>query len=434
MLYFAIERKFVGCKKKIYEPHSQKIEEVHLHCADFHFEEPVRNLDLMYQTGQDRKVHTTTANMHVTACLAGQKVDVEVGEDCRSLQALREAIVVALPQLCVEGFDVSVGGRALDDDEGVVSLTESACLDVVANTRGLAVLALREAGRTVSGDGLLEATDNGDVSLVTLYLDAGVTIDYVDDGQTPLHLACGRGRLEIATLLLDRGSTAIDEKTYSWQTPLHLSCRNGHVEIATLLLDRGSTALDEEEYDGQRPLHLACRRGHVEIATLLLDRGSTAIEEENGYCHTPLYVACSEGHVELATLLLDRGSTVIDEKDEAGETPLHTACCNGYLEIATLLLDRGSTAIDEKTNRGQTPLHFACNYGRLEIATLLLDRGSTAITEKDCDGRTPFHVACRDGYLEIATLLLDRGTAIDEKSGAGATLLHIARNYGLGER
>ena len=270
--------------------------------------------------------------MHVTACLAGQKVDVEVGEDCRSLQALREAIVEELPQLCVEGFDVSVGGRALDDDEGVVSLTESACLDVVANTRGLAVLALREAGREVREAGLLAATDNGDVSLVTLYLDAGAPIDYVNDGLTPLHLACGRGHLEIANLLLDRGSTAIDVKTYSWQTPLHLSCRNGHVEIATLLLDRGSTAIDEKDNDGQTPLHLACRRGHVEIATLLLDRGSTAIDEENGYGHTPLYVACSEGHVELTTLLLDRGSTAIDEKEYGGQTPLHLACGRGRLD------------------------------------------------------------------------------------------------------
>ena len=137
--------------------------------------------------------------MHVTACLAGQKVDVEVGEDCRSLQALREAIVEELPQLCVEGFDVSVGGRALDDDEGVVSLTESACLDVVPNTRGLAVLALREAGHAVSGYGLLAAACEDDVSLVTLYLDAGVPIDYVDASisyRTPLHIACLRRHLE----------------------------------------------------------------------------------------------------------------------------------------------------------------------------------------------------------------------------------------------
>ena len=102
--------------------------------------------------------------MHVTACLAGQKVDVEVGEDCRSLQALKEAIVVALPKLCVEGFDVSVGGRALDDDEGIVSLEDSACLDVSANTRGLSTLALCEAGREVGEDGLLAAVGEGDVA------------------------------------------------------------------------------------------------------------------------------------------------------------------------------------------------------------------------------------------------------------------------------
>ena len=61
----------------------------------------------------------TTHHMHVTACVAGQEdVDVEVGEACRALRALKEAIVEALPKLCAEGFDVSVGGRALDDDAG----------------------------------------------------------------------------------------------------------------------------------------------------------------------------------------------------------------------------------------------------------------------------------------------------------------------------
>ena len=100
--------------------------------------------------------------MHVTARVAGrEEVDVEVGEACRTIQALKEAVVVALPQLRVEGFDVSVGGRALDD-EGVVSLEHGACLDVVPDTRGLAVEALREAGREVSEAGLLAAAREGD--------------------------------------------------------------------------------------------------------------------------------------------------------------------------------------------------------------------------------------------------------------------------------
>ena len=251
--------------------------------------------------------------MHVTACLAGQEVDVEVREDCRTTQGLREAIVEALPQLCVEGFDVSVGGRELDD-EGVVSLEEDVCLDVSANARGLSVLALREAGREVSEGGLLEAVRQRDVPLCTLYLDAGVPIDCVDrDGQTPLSISCRNGHLEIATLLLDRGSTAIDEKSRSGVTPLHRSCAHGHLEIATLLLDRGSAAIDEKDGHGYTPLHHSCVHESVSIATLLLDRGSTAIDEKSRRGWTPLHRSCAYGHLEVATLLLDRGSTALDE-------------------------------------------------------------------------------------------------------------------------
>ena len=275
---------------------------------------------------------TTQDKMHVTACLAGQTEEVEVGEDCRSLQALKEAIVVALPKLCVEVFDVSIGGRALDDDEGVVSLTEGACLDVVANTRGISVLALREAGREVSEAGLLEAAAEGDEALCALYLDAGVPIDCVAGGYTPLFHACSDGHLETATLLLDRGSTAIDEKNDGGNAPLHYACRNGHLSIATLLLDRGSTAIDEKNRGGTAPLHYACDDGYLSIVTLLLDRGSTAIDEKDGDGVTPLLNACRGGNSSIATLLLDRGSTAIDDKDD-GRTPLHFACCDGYLSM-----------------------------------------------------------------------------------------------------
>ena len=287
--------------------------------------------------------------MHVTACLAGQeKVEVEVGEDCRTVQALREAIVVALPQLCVEGFDVSVGGRALDDDEGVVSLEENVCLDVVPKARDLRIRALREAGREVSEAGLHDAVCQGDASLCALYLDAGVPIDCVGAaGWAPC------------------------------QTPLFTSCHNGHLEIATLLLDRGA-AIDEKRHDGLTPLFISCRRGHLEVATLLLDRGSTAIDEKNREGVSPLFISCRYGYLEIATLLLDRGSTAINHKNLEGMTPLHISCCTGYSEITRLLLDRGST-VDEKNRGGKTPLHLACEFERLEIARLLLDRGSTAL-------------------------------------------------------
>ena len=348
--------------------------------------------------------------MHVTACLAGQKVDVEVGEDCRSLQALREAIVEALPQLCVEGFDVSVGGRALDDDEGIASLEENVCLDVSANSRGLSVLALREAGREVSEAGLLAAVrGGGDVALSTLYLDAGVPIDCVDDtGMTPIFIACRYGVTSVATLFLDRGSTAIDEKDAYGATPLLISCIYRHEAIATLLLDRGSRAIDEKDDDDRTPLHQACVYGHLSIATLLLDRGSTAIDEKDAEGATPLRHACRYDYVKVATLLLDRGSTAIDEKDREGATPLHVSCRYESVKVATLLLDRGSTAIDEKDANGWTPLRHACHRGNLALMTLLLDRGCSVDVQ---EYRT------RGAYPQAALELL---------SGRGHPVLHDA--------
>ena len=79
-------------------------------------------------------------------------------------------------------------------------LEENVCLDVSANTRALSVLALHEAGREVSEAGLLNAVYKGNVSLVMLYLDAGLPIDCVDGcGDSPLHIACNFGHLTTAS-------------------------------------------------------------------------------------------------------------------------------------------------------------------------------------------------------------------------------------------
>ena len=245
---------------------------------------------------------TIKALKHVTARLVVQKVDVKVGEECRTVQALKEAIVVALPKLCVEGFDVSVGGRALDD-EGVVSLDGDVPLDVSANPRGLSVLALREAGHEVGEAGLITAACAGDVALCTLYLDAGVPIDCTRPTDwyscyTSLHCACDQGHLEIVTLLLDRGA-AIDRESRRGETPLFISCRSGRLEIARLLLDRGSTAMDVKTINHYKPLGTSYRNGNSEITRLLLDRGCPVDVEEYkaGDCHRDFLELLSEyGH------------------------------------------------------------------------------------------------------------------------------------------
>ena len=237
--------------------------------------------------------------MRVIACLDGEKVDVEVGPSCRTVQVLKECIVAALPQLCVEGFDVSVRGRPVD--EGFIALEESACLDLVPNARGLGVVALREAGHQASGVGLLAAVQAGDLSLCTLYLDAGVQPDCADRARrTPLHHAASCVRnLALSKLLLDRGHQVqcVDE---FGRTPLHLASR-GCPSICKLLLERGHEAQCVDTY-GRTPLHFAIVAKNLEVCKLLLEHQHDALcADKNG--QTPLALAEKSRHQEICELL-----------------------------------------------------------------------------------------------------------------------------------
>lgn len=56
-----------------------------------------------------------------------------------------------------------------------------------------------------------------------------------NDGVTPLHLAAGKGHLEVVKLLLAKGASP-DVKTPAGQTPVHRAAEGGHKEIIELLL------------------------------------------------------------------------------------------------------------------------------------------------------------------------------------------------------
>ena len=332
----------------------------------------------------------TRENMHVTACLAGQTMDVEVGENCRTLLAVKEAIVVALPKLHVEGFDVSVGGRALDD-EGIVSLEESVCLDVSANTRVLSVLALREAGREVSEEGLLGAAARGDRALCALYVDAGVPLPTTNTNRTTaLHLASQAGQVQVCELLVDRGHALLCTQAGTGATPLHLAVDEGRLEVCELLLDRGHDVQCRTATDGAAPLHGAAFSGHRELCELLLDRGHD--------------VQCCTS---------------------CGETPLHAAAFYGEYEVCELLLDRGHD-VQCRTTNGVTPLHAAAYGGYEAVCLLLLDRGHE-IQCVNVAGETPLHLAAESGSEEVCDVLVARGHALDCRNRANQTPLSVAK-------
>eukprot|EP00754_Rhynchopus_humris_P024260 Rhum_TRINITY_DN14882_c0_g2::Rhum_TRINITY_DN14882_c0_g2_i4::g.124146::m.124146 len=272
--------------------------------------------------------------MFITASWGCEDVAVEVGAECQTLAALKALLQDALPALDVEKLCLQIGGRAASD-EAVCALEEGAVVTLSATLAAQAAAALIDEGVSVDAKGFCRAAEAGDVRQCKLFLDAGVPTLYPVD--TPLHIACRIGNLELCELLIDAGhDTQLAD--LAGKKPLTIASEKGHTDVCRLLLDRGCN-LEATDNFGTTAFHMSCARGHLETSKLLLDRGC-AINPKNHYKNTPLHLACTQGWVDLCKLLLDRGCAT-DEKNSSGETPLRIATNHPTPAIRKLLHRRG---------------------------------------------------------------------------------------------
>lgn len=86
---------------------------------------------------------------------------------------------------------------------------------------------------------------------------------------TALHLACRRGNLEAAEILLSHPDIDPGIKDEHGDTPLHEACLHGNDSIVEKLLLNNSISRNR---DDQTPLHFACQEGHTNIVKMLLEK------------------------------------------------------------------------------------------------------------------------------------------------------------------
>lgn len=91
-----------------------------------------------------------------------------------------------------------------------------------------------------------------------------------------LHLACRRGNLEAAEILLSNPDIIVGIKDEHDDTPLHEACLHGSdIIVEKLLLKNATISLtfyNSFNMDKQTPLHLACQEGHTRIVKMLLEQ------------------------------------------------------------------------------------------------------------------------------------------------------------------
>ena len=150
-----------------------------------------------------------------------------------------------------------------------------------------AVLLVGCGGPSEAELALMDAARGGDIQAVKHHLAAGVDVNVIYKGQTPLHLAAtfrtpsiGNQRKEIVELLIAAGAD-VNAKADNGSTPLHKAASGGHKEIVELLIAKGAdvnvkivhpNASFHPWNDGHTPLDNAKHK--PEIADLLRKHGA----------------------------------------------------------------------------------------------------------------------------------------------------------------
>ena len=164
----------------------------------------------------------------------------------------------------------------------------------------------------------LEAAEAGDAAAMAAALDKdGLAVDTAgEDGDTPLHIGCLYGKLEVVEECLRR-SADVKARDEDNSTPLHDCCAGGHEALARLLLSRGADASAVDD-DGDSPLHLATNGGHAHVVRLLLehlseDARKSLLSTTNALGQKPTDLAEDPALLRLMTI-----SGGDDDEDEDG--------------------------------------------------------------------------------------------------------------------
>ncbi|KAI3580951.1 ankyrin repeat-containing domain protein [Fusarium oxysporum f. sp. albedinis] len=203
------------------------------------------------------------------------------------------------------------------------------------------------------------ATNSDGWRVVEFRLDRGVDVMGVDsDGCTPLHIACQRGNIALAKLLLTKGANS-NAQDNEGRTPLHDSLLHGRLE----------------------------RRSSFKAVPSLMEFGSDVNIQDNQGCTALHYAATHVIDTEFpytSELILDHGAD-INFQDANGQTPLFRSFsrCEDF-NSTKLLMERGAD-VNISNSEGDTILHKGRDRNLKLLKILLHRRGNISALNKKGD-------------------------------------------------
>ncbi|KAJ4246003.1 hypothetical protein NW762_013747 [Fusarium torreyae] len=300
-----------------------------------------------------------------------------------------------------------------------------------------------QSRRYVPGAELLYVlAERGHPSLIRTGLKSDPRIDCISEGDRyryPLIAAMAKGNKDSVIALLGlspdvyngasitKGLTSnIDAKVTKAHTPFTWAFEQGHLDVAKVLVEKG-TCQDEKDTRGWTLLMSASEEGRTDLARWLVDGGADIHVSSNG--HTAIAIASSNGHVEIVDLLLKAGAHP-DTIGPFNQPILCVAAGYGHLGVVRVLLKKGAD-IECIGNDGQRPLHFAAGRpNNVEVMEELLKHQANIHALNDY-GDTCLLRAAKEGILGSIKFLLNHGANVRIRNNAGDSCMQILRTHKL---
>ena len=289
--------------------------------------------------------------------------------------------------------------------------------------------------------------------------------------QSPLQLACSKGKTAIVRLLIGAGATP-DHQDTDGTTPLMEAALTGNHQCCSLLVAAGANVeLQTNDDVPKTALGMALENNYDSCAMVLVkqyrDRSLTVADP------AVLCNACKNGSPLPLILDLVSIGCDINGRDNDGQTPVFktvyknpqptqdSAFIRNYDRIFNWLLQQKAdlsvvdnsgknllawaiseedsaktryflsipSLINGRDHTGTTPLLRAVNDQNVDYARLLLDHKADPQV-KDNEGNTALHVAVTNNDTPMVALLLNRKVEVNIKNNSGKTPLFLAAEKG----
>lgn len=276
---------------------------------------------------------------------------------------------------------------------------------------------------------LYEAVRHASLDLFYFSIIIGGDVHFIDTcGTTLLHTACEKGHTTFVSVLIQHG-LSINAINYHGDTPLHLAIKKRKINSIRALLTYPSIQIDIENQKFESPLLLAIQLHYHSIVSLLLQHSpqlakQQCYDEEKTYLH---FAAESKNYQACIALLALGADT--NAKDIYDITPLHYAIENGDLELVDIFVQHGGDLTIRDYN-GCSGLHWAIESGNINTLEYVLER-THDIEDLAYGYESPLIVALycyEDGKcnLDVIEILLEKKANPNYQDDHGNTSLHIA--------